>query len=869
MRENQTIRYVTGVAIILLHLVAKSAAAQAPNAKFYKGEWSSLSDWPVLPIHSIVSSNGELLTFGAVPGGSATGVGGKDYDVWNPLTNTHTTLPQVNHDYFCSATVTMPDSGDIMIAGGDDFVPGSTGIDLLTFFNPPSNSLTGGSPMHTPRWYPTATVLSNGDVLVTGGTIQSFSDNVHAITPEIYNTDTGWKELIGATSSTVFGQQTRFWYPRVWAAPNGKAFGIAQDLMFWLDPDANNGNGNINVIGQLPSAYRGRATSSAVMFEPGKILQIGGGGKTNVDSANGLNSALIIDISGNTPILTPASNMNYRRHWANSTVLPNGNVLVNGGSRVNNKYTDVAFTSEIWDPATDQWTDVAAESTPRLYHASSVLLPDGRVFSGGGGNPGPATQHNAQFYTPSYLFNSDGSSAIRPNIEWAQPAADYNTNIQTVVGTGQTIVRVTLVRSSSTTHSFNMDQRFTELNFTQSGQTLQIQTPSSNLIAPPGYYLLSVIDNEGVASESRILKIGDYYGTSGDADEDDIPDNIDNCPIHSNNDQADIDEDGIGDACDPTDDRDIPVEFCNGEEVTVNMAFNQSPTFNADVILGTPDADIITAMGGNDTICALGGNDIINGGNGNDWIDAGTGDDTVDGGNNNDTIFGNDGIDTLNGGPGDDDIFGENDDDLIKGNSGNDTIDGGDGIDQIIGGSGNDVIFTGSGGNLGTNFVVDGGAGNDTITGGSGNDLIRSATGNDTIYGGAGNDELFGGGGNDTVYGQDGNDIIKGNGSKDTLYGGNGDDNIDGGSDIDTLFGGNDNDTLAGATGNDAINGGPGNDILRGGGGNDILNGNRGDDELFGGGSNDTLIGGGDSDDCDGEGGVDTASSCESTTDVP
>lgn len=313
----------------------------------------------------------------------------------------------------------------------------------------------------------------------------------------------------------------------------------------------------------------------------------------------------------------------------------------------------------------------------------------------------------------------------------------------------------------------------------------------------------------------------------------------------------------------------IPVEQCNGLPVDVNLLFGQTPTSQADVILGTTGADTIVAMGGDDTICALGGNDIINGGNGNDWINAGAGDDIVDGGNNDDTIFGNDGNDTLNGGPGNDVISGENGNDFIRGNSGNDTLHGANGIDQIIAGSGNDIVTTGSGGNLGTGLIVDGGAGNDHITGGSGNDEIRGATGNDTILGDDGNDELFGGGGNDSVNGQNGDDLIRGNGSRDTIFGGNGEDDIDGGADIDTIFGGNDDDTISGSTGNDIIQGNAGNDTIRGGGGNDTLYGNRGDDMLFGGGSNDTLIGGSDNDTCTGDSGNDTASSCEEINTVP
>ena len=623
MLTKQTARILSFIAGLLL--------APQLAANNLDGQWSSLVDWnDVLPIHATVTPTGELLTFGAVLGGTGTGTGGKDYTVWNPLTNTHTKVQQTNHDYFCAATVTLPGSGDILIAGGDDFQSGVFANDLLSLYDSTSQTMSSGSSMDFKRWYPSATVLSNGEVLLVGGTLDY---STHAITPEVYNQNTGWRQLTGATSSTVFGgTDARYWYPRVWAAPNGKVFGIAQDLMFWLDPAANNGTGDIVIVGQLPTAYRGRATSSAVMFEPGKILQVGGGGRTNVDSNDALKSAVIIDINGitdinnanaNSPQLIPVADMNHSRHWGNATVLPNGKVLVNGGSRVNNQETDVAYTSEIWDPANSSWTMVAAESTPRLYHSSAALLPDGRVFSGGGGNPGPATHHNAQFYTPPYLFDSSGSAATRPVIDWVQAAAGYNSTIATIVQSGNNISRVTLVRTSSTTHSFNMDQRFLELDFTQSGQTLSVSTPATTLIAPPGYYLLTVIDNNGVASESSIVELGDYNNppdTDGDGipdtqdpfpndadndiDRDGVSGHIDNCPTISNADQADSDNDGLGNACDSS-----PPP---GTDIPAGVQFNSS-TLKREFYIGdnwcqtwANDDTVITAMDDGDWLATSG-----------------------------------------------------------------------------------------------------------------------------------------------------------------------------------------------------------------------------------------------------------------------
>ena len=64
------------------------------------------------------------------------------------------------------------------------------------------------------------------------------------------------------------------------------------------------------------------------------------------------------------------------------------------------------FATEIWDPDTDTWTETAvARQRPRLYHSSSLLLPDGRVLLAGGGAFAPAVNEtNAEIYSPPYLF---------------------------------------------------------------------------------------------------------------------------------------------------------------------------------------------------------------------------------------------------------------------------------------------------------------------------------------------------------------------------------------------------------------------------------------------------------------------------------
>ena len=157
-------------------------------------------------------------------------------------------------------------------------------------------------------------------------------------TPEVYTPGVGWTDLDGATSTTLYSDAVRWWYPRSWVDPNGNVFGIAQELMYTLDPDFVHGNGdlgNITMHGALPAAIQGKATSTSVMFEPGKILQVGGGSTDNAAPPTpGLQSAAIIDITSGSPVVTQIADMNHGRHWPDATVLPNGQVLISGGSGV-------------------------------------------------------------------------------------------------------------------------------------------------------------------------------------------------------------------------------------------------------------------------------------------------------------------------------------------------------------------------------------------------------------------------------------------------------------------------------------------------------------------------------------------------------
>ena len=93
--------------------------------------------------------------------------------------------------------------------------------------------------------------------------------------------------------------------------------------------------------------------------------------------------------------------MHTARRQLNATMLPDGTVLVTGGSSgagFNNAAAPV-FTAERWDPAQNSFTELASATRYRGYHSMALLLPDGRVLSSGGDN-----QPNAEVFSPPYLF---------------------------------------------------------------------------------------------------------------------------------------------------------------------------------------------------------------------------------------------------------------------------------------------------------------------------------------------------------------------------------------------------------------------------------------------------------------------------------
>ena len=146
------------------------------------------------------------------------------------------------------------------------------------------------------------------------------------------------------------------------------------------------------------------------------------------------------------------------------------------------------------------WTKTANYAKYRGYHSTAVLLPDGRVVSAGSTNP--TSEPNAEVYSPPYLFKG-----TRPTISSAPATVGYSQTFFVGTPNATSITKAAWVRVSSVTHTNNMDQRYLRLNFTQATGGLNVTSPASRNLSPPGPYMLFLLNGSGVPSVAKVVTI--------------------------------------------------------------------------------------------------------------------------------------------------------------------------------------------------------------------------------------------------------------------------------------------------------------------------------------------------------------------------
>ncbi|WP_405507248.1 galactose oxidase-like domain-containing protein [Streptomyces purpurascens] len=477
------------------------------------GEWDVLPTRnPVRSMHSVVLHNGKvLLIAGSGNDESMFEAGTFTSAVYDPADGSYKVVPTPK-DMFCAGHVQLQDGRVLVMSGNKGFPSadgrvGYQGYKDSYVFDPETETYSRTNDMNDGHWYPSATILGNGDVISFGGLRE---DSTGSVTAELFS-EAGqqWQPL------WKVNQTWSYWglYPSMILMQDGRLFYSGSHVFGNNIPGTGSAlyDYDANTVTQVPGLRKKdeRDQSASVLLPPAqdqKVLTLGGGNIDSNPEANRLTD--IIDLKqpnpsyvagppipqgtvdlGNGPVPQTGD---QGKMYVSAVLMPDGKVLETGGA-LHNRANPVYETS-IFDPESETFDPVAVDPEARGYHSSAFLLPDGRVMTSGD-NPGNGTwNHDVSVYSPPYLFKGP-----RPTItsvidtEWT-----YGDTQRITVD--RPIAKAELIRPAAVTHSSDPNQRFVDLPLSVDGNNVDLNVTSNPNLAPPGWYMLFAVDANGVPS---------------------------------------------------------------------------------------------------------------------------------------------------------------------------------------------------------------------------------------------------------------------------------------------------------------------------------------------------------------------------------
>lgn len=539
---------------------ARRAAASDPPEVV--GRWTSAPfDAPDYGVHAVLLNGGRVLLFsmgsghGVGPGAQGnTGQGiinDGQATVWDPALGEGLSAfkevdpppiplddPYARPGYdvprpaplFCAGQVQLAD-GRVLIAGGNlEAASPGYGLKILFLFDPQTDSWVREPDMIRNRWYPTLTRMPDGRVAILGGqdeagrSVASFELYPNEATP-VSGLMPG-APLTGITTSEPTPRRDNGMYPHTMVLPSGRlassSWGGGPMALWepatqrWITRNTQ----QLAINGSYATAFPRPGDQNGTT----ELIQAGG----NVSNWWGPS------LSGQVFAIRPEQEKTWRAQPAlnvarrNSTavLLPDGTAVNVGGGGVDLRFNGSQPTTlpqkqvELWDPATGKWNLGPAQEIPRGYHSIALLLADGRVLSAGDDYTASLLDTNRadnldskfEIYSPPYLFRG-----ARPLIDAAPAAAGYGETMEIRATGDRPITRATLVAPGSVTHAIDMNQRVLELPITSAGGDLYSVTgPTTSGAAPPGDYMLFVLNDLGVPSVAAWVRIRPDYPGQGD-----------------------------------------------------------------------------------------------------------------------------------------------------------------------------------------------------------------------------------------------------------------------------------------------------------------------------------------------------------------
>ncbi|MDB9762734.1 DUF1929 domain-containing protein [Alphaproteobacteria bacterium] len=475
---------------------------------------------------------------------------GVDFDIWDPnlgvQDNSHNTIHRpVVLDAFCSV-VKVINMNEVFILGGNiepdkmhtlkQRAPDNQ--NKTTLYDVSSQSFKSSHNMRYERWYGSLIRTGDNKLIIVGGEDQHPVEGVspYSITPEILDLNDPaeyyWKELNDATSNKFFGAELydEWSYPKTYLASDGNIFGISYNQLWLME---KNNNYSIKKVGEIPLVSGGitnnlihnnanngvmheknlqlltigasvGSTASSLMIDKDKIIMIGG--KQNGKEYSPSNHTNLIDISNSSdPKITKLKSMHYPRSNLNATILPNGEIFVNGGTSFEEHEFSVLMP-EIYNIKQNKWKTLTPAHFRRNYHAATLLLPNGTLLITGG------DIWTAEIYYPPYLFakNWDGKLELakRPKIINMPNKIIVRDEITIESSDTSEIAMISLLSTGSTTHAQASDSKFRSLDFQQvDDKFIKLSIPVNKNEIQDGTYLLFLINKMGTPSLGKIISL--------------------------------------------------------------------------------------------------------------------------------------------------------------------------------------------------------------------------------------------------------------------------------------------------------------------------------------------------------------------------
>jgi len=485
----------------------------------------------ILAIHASLLPTNQILMFGGSEHNAAQNQSGNPADLNNsrlfnlgggPLIET---IGSPDTDVFCSGHAYLAD-GRLLVGGGTKewggdheghghnlnflgehacwtYLPRARAWRRVRDFNFEPGQSDGGG-----RWYPTLLTLANGEILSVAGHPFETDSRHNNDTPERYSPGSDTWSLLTAERLDE-GVRNRY-YPRFHLLPDGNVFFVSPVNGACRIYNPFTGQ---TVGATIPSAGGGTYDSSWDF--PSVLLPLlpTDGYKARLMICGDTN-AKKIDLSQASPTwqntaARTGSAAGKQRRFACSVILPTGEVFVSGGINGGSSDANAVKEGEIYTPgidwnsgqftAAEGWTTVEAATAVRNYHSTALLLPTGRVWVAGSsknadqGEPASVGELRIEVFKPGYDADPN-----RPQLTNVPVSAGYGQVFEINSPQAAQIQRVAITRCGSVTHAFDGDQRYVGLSFTLlENNRLRVTSPPNSRIAPPGYYLLWVIDGNG------------------------------------------------------------------------------------------------------------------------------------------------------------------------------------------------------------------------------------------------------------------------------------------------------------------------------------------------------------------------------------